>query len=96
MLDLAFTNTKGLVGSAKLKGTLSCSDYEKAAFKILRTVKRIYSKLTPLDFRRADSDLFRYLLGREPCVLSHPTGVGKLSFTMSCATHRRNYRLSRD
>ena len=35
-------------------------------FKILRAVRRAHSKLTALDFRRADFGLFRDLLGRIP------------------------------
>ncbi|GAB0204419.1 mitochondrial enolase superfamily member 1 [Grus japonensis] len=35
-------------------------------FKILRAVRRAHSKLNTLDFRRADFDLFRDLLGRIP------------------------------
>jgi len=33
-------------------------------FKILREARRAHSKLTVLDFRRADFALFRDLLGR--------------------------------
>ena len=33
-------------------------------FKILRAVRKVHSKLTTLDFRRADFGLFRGLLGR--------------------------------
>ena len=33
-------------------------------FKILRQSKRVHSKLATLDFRRADFELFRELLGR--------------------------------
>jgi len=33
-------------------------------FKILRTMRRAHSKLSTLDFRRADSGLFRDLLGK--------------------------------
>ena len=35
-------------------------------FKILRASRRVHSKLTLLDFRRADFGLFRDLLGRVP------------------------------
>ncbi|GAB0191026.1 hypothetical protein GRJ2_001567900 [Grus japonensis] len=66
MLDLVLTNKKGLVGNVKLKGSLGCSDHEMVEFKILRAVRRAHSKLTTLDFRRADFGLFRDLLGRVP------------------------------
>ncbi|GAB0184760.1 hypothetical protein GRJ2_000941300 [Grus japonensis] len=66
MLDLILTNKEGLVGDVKLKGSLGCSDHEIVEFKILRAMRRVHSKLTTLDFRRADFGLFRHLLGRLP------------------------------
>ncbi|GAB0207806.1 hypothetical protein GRJ2_003246300 [Grus japonensis] len=66
MLDLILTNKEGLVGDVKLKGSLGCSDHEMVEFKILRAARRANSKLTTLDFRRADFGLFRDLLGRIP------------------------------
>ena len=64
MMGLVLTNKEGLVGSVKLKGSLGCSDHEMVKFKIPRSVRRTHSKLTTLDFRRADFGLFRDLLGR--------------------------------
>ncbi|GAB0177853.1 hypothetical protein GRJ2_000250600 [Grus japonensis] len=66
MLDLVLTNKKGLVGDVKLKGSLGCSDHEMVEFRILRAAKKVHSKLTTLDFRRAGFGLFRDLLGRKP------------------------------
>ncbi|GAB0203429.1 hypothetical protein GRJ2_002808500 [Grus japonensis] len=66
MLDLALTNKEGLVGNVKLKDSLGCSDHEMVEFKILRAARRVHSKLTTLDFKRADFGLFRDLLGRIP------------------------------
>ncbi|GAB0193175.1 hypothetical protein GRJ2_001782800 [Grus japonensis] len=66
MLDLVLTNKEGLVGNVKLKGSLGCSDHEIVEFKILRAARRVCSKLTTLDFRRADFGLFRDLLGTVP------------------------------
>ncbi|GAB0179147.1 hypothetical protein GRJ2_000380000 [Grus japonensis] len=66
MPDLVLTSKEGLVGDVKLKGSLGCSDHEMVEFKILRAVRRVHSKLTTLDFRRADFGLFRDLLGRIP------------------------------
>ncbi|PKU30860.1 dtw domain-containing protein 2 [Limosa lapponica baueri] len=63
-LDLVLTNKEGLVGNVKLKGSLGCSDHEMVEFKILRTVRRVRSKLTTLDLRRAEFGLLRDLLGR--------------------------------
>jgi len=66
ILDLALTNKEGLVGNVKLKGSLGCRDNEIVEFKILRAARRVHSKLATLDFRRADSGLFRDLLSRVP------------------------------
>ena len=66
MLDLVLTNKEGLVGNVKLKGSLGCSGHEIVEFKIPRAARRVHSKLTTLDFRRADFGLFRDLLGRVP------------------------------
>ena len=66
ILDLDLTNKEGLVGNVKLKGSLGCSDHERVEFKILRAARRAHSKLTTMDFRRADVALFRGLLGRVP------------------------------
>ncbi|GAB0182648.1 hypothetical protein GRJ2_000730100 [Grus japonensis] len=66
MLDLILTNKEGLVGDVKLKGSLGCSDHKMVEFRILRAARRALSKLTILDFRRADFALFRDLLGRIP------------------------------
>ncbi|GAB0205450.1 hypothetical protein GRJ2_003010600 [Grus japonensis] len=66
MLDLLLTNKEGLVGDVKLKGSLGCSDHKMMEFKILRAARKACSKLTTLDFSRADFGLFRDLLGRIP------------------------------
>jgi len=65
-LDLILINKEGLVGNVKLNNSLGCTDHEMVGFKILRAAKRVQSKLTTLDFRRAKSGLFRKLLGRVP------------------------------
>jgi len=66
ILDLFLTNKEGLVGNVKLKGSLGFSDHEMEEFKILRAARRARSKITILDFRRADFGLLRVLLGRVP------------------------------
>ncbi|GAB0193305.1 hypothetical protein GRJ2_001795800 [Grus japonensis] len=62
----AMLDKEVLVGNVKLKGSLGCSDHEMVEFKVLRAVRRVHSKLTALDFRRADFGLSRDLLGRMP------------------------------
>ncbi|GAB0205636.1 hypothetical protein GRJ2_003029200 [Grus japonensis] len=66
MLGLILTNKEDLVGDVKLKGSLGCSDHEMVEFRILRAARRALSKLTALDFSRADFGLFRDVLGRIP------------------------------
>ncbi|GAB0203667.1 hypothetical protein GRJ2_002832300 [Grus japonensis] len=67
MMDLVLTNKEGLVGDVKLKGSLGCSDHDiMVEFKILMAARRMHSKLTTMDFRRADFGLLRDLLGRVP------------------------------
>ncbi|KAJ7409794.1 hypothetical protein BTVI_55579 [Pitangus sulphuratus] len=66
IMDLVLTNKQGLVGNVKLKDSLGCSDHEMVEFKILRTARRVHSKITTLDLRRADFGFFRDLLGKVP------------------------------
>ncbi|PKU31956.1 glycerol kinase [Limosa lapponica baueri] len=64
VLDLILTNKEGLVGNVKHKDSLGRSDHEMIEFTILRAVKRVCSKFTTLDFRRADFGLLWDLIGR--------------------------------
>ncbi|GAB0185586.1 nucleoside diphosphate kinase 6 [Grus japonensis] len=59
MVDLVLTNKEGLVENVKLKGSLGCSDHEIVKFNIHRGARRVHSKLTTLDFSRADFGLFK-------------------------------------
>ncbi|KAK4817889.1 hypothetical protein QYF61_002058 [Mycteria americana] len=52
-LDLILTNEEGLTGDVKVEGSLGCSDNEMVEFGILKGRRRVKSKLTALDFRRA-------------------------------------------
>ena len=63
---LTLTKKEGLTGDVKAEGSLGCSDHEIVEFRIVRGWSRVKSKITVLDFRRADFGLFRYLLGRVP------------------------------
>ncbi|PKU28257.1 dtw domain-containing protein 2 [Limosa lapponica baueri] len=58
MLDLVLTNKGRLVENIMLKG----SDHEMVEFKILRSTRRVHSKLATLEFRRTDFGLLRDLL----------------------------------
>jgi len=66
MLDLVLTNKEGLVRNVKLKGTLGCSGHKMVELRILRATRRAHSKLTTLDFGRADFGILRDLPGRVP------------------------------
>ena len=64
LLDLVFKNREGLVGDVVVRSWLEQSDHEKVEFSILGEVRRGISKTAVLDFRRADLELFRTLVGR--------------------------------
>jgi len=66
MLDLVLINKEGLMGNVKVKGSRGCNDHEMVELKILRAARRVHSKLTTLEFRRADFGLCRDLLGKVP------------------------------
>ena len=66
LLDLILTKNERLVGNVKIKGNLGCSDHEIVEFRILGARRRVKSKLTTLDFIRAEFGLFNDLLGRLP------------------------------
>ncbi|PKU28688.1 dtw domain-containing protein 2 [Limosa lapponica baueri] len=64
MLDLVLTNNEGLVANVEPKSSLGCSDHNMVEFKTLRVAWGVRSKLTTLDFRRADFGFLSDLLGR--------------------------------
>lgn len=66
MLELVPADKEAVVSTSRnvsFKGSLGCSDHEMVEFKILRDARMVHSKLTNLDFRRADFGLFRKLFG---------------------------------
>jgi len=66
LLDLVLTNKEGLVEDVKVGGRLGCSDHEAVEFRILCVGSRAISRIKTLDFRRANSGLFKELLGGIP------------------------------
>jgi len=68
LLDLVLTNREGLVENVKVGGSLGCSDHEMVEFRILHGGSRAISRIKNLDFRRANFDLFKELLGGIPWV----------------------------
>ena len=65
-LDLLFTNREGLVGDVEVGGCLGQSDHEMIDFSIHGGAWRGNSKTATLDFRRADFELFKRLIGGVP------------------------------
>ena len=63
LLDLVLTNKEGLVENVKVGSSLGCSDHEMVEFRILHGGSRAVSRITVLDFTRANFGLFRDLLG---------------------------------
>ncbi|PKU35647.1 glycerol kinase [Limosa lapponica baueri] len=64
LLDLVLTNKEGLVEDIKVGGSLGCSDHDKTEFRIVGSMCKTTSRT--LDFRRANFDLFKKLLGEIP------------------------------
>ena len=66
LLDLVLTTKEGLVEDVKVGGSLGCSDHAMVEFRILRGRSRAISRITSLDFGRANVGLFKDLRGRIP------------------------------
>ena len=68
LLDLGLMNKEGLAEDVKVGGSLGSRDCEMVNFRILRGGSRTISRIKTLDFRRANFDLFKELLGGIPWV----------------------------
>lgn len=55
---------KDLLGNVETGSSFSCSKHETLEFTILRGGNKTKSRIMVLNFRRKNSDLFRYPLGR--------------------------------
>ena len=64
ILDFALNSEEGLLNNMKLKVILGCRDYNMLEIRVLRSTKRVLSKLATLDFRRAVFNLFKELSAR--------------------------------
>lgn len=64
LLDFMLTNREGLVGDVETGDSLGCRDHGIGKFSIRSEGSRAASKITTMDFRRANVSLFRDLLGR--------------------------------
>nr|XP_021147952.1 uncharacterized protein LOC110361212 [Columba livia] len=65
-LDLILTNKEGLVEAVKVESCLGCSNHEMVVFEISCGRNRIASRITTLDFSRANFGFFMHLLGEIP------------------------------
>jgi len=63
LLDLVLTNKVELVENVKAGGSFGCSDHEMVEFRILCGESRAISRITALDFRRANFGYFKDLAG---------------------------------
>ncbi|CAM5145543.1 unnamed protein product [Natator depressus] len=66
LLDLLLTNREELVGEAKVDGNLGGSDHKMVEFRILTQGRKESSRIQTLDFRKADFDSLRELMGKIP------------------------------
>ncbi|PKU42932.1 rna-directed dna polymerase from mobile element hypothetical protein [Limosa lapponica baueri] len=63
LLDIVQTNKEGLVDDIQVGGNLGCSNHGKIEFRIVGSTHKPISRTETLDFRRANFDLFKKLLG---------------------------------
>lgn len=54
LLDLILANKEELDGYGRVRNSLCCSDYEIVEFRILRGGNEAKSRISDLDFRKAD------------------------------------------
>ena len=66
ILDLLSVNRECLVGDVKVGGRLGHSDHEMLDFSIPVEPQRGVSRTATLDFQRADFNLFRTMVERDP------------------------------
>ena len=66
LLDLVFTNKEGLVRDVMTEGSSGCSNREMVEFKTLCGRSTAEGRIATLDFRRANFDFFKDLLGGIP------------------------------
>lgn len=66
VLDLLFRNKKRTDQRYKGQSSLGSSDHEMLEFRLLRELSKTNSRITALNFKTGDFDLFRDLFGRLP------------------------------
>ena len=66
LFDLVLINKDGLVRHVKAGSILGCRDHEMVAFSIICGRRKAISRIANPNFRRANTDLFKNLLGGIP------------------------------
>ena len=66
MLDMMLTNVSDLISDIKTGGSLGCSDHALVEFTVLRDIGKATIKVRTLNFRKANFQLFKELVGRTP------------------------------
>jgi len=60
------TSASELIGGVKIGGSLGCSDHALVEFTVLRDMGKVRSMVRTLNFRKANFQLFRELVGNRP------------------------------
>lgn len=66
LLDLVFVNREGLVGVVMLGDCLDCSDQELVDFRVCGVMRKKFSRVATLNFKRANLKLLKELLSSVP------------------------------
>lgn len=66
LLDLLFVNREGLMGYVMIYGCLGQSDHKMIEFKGFGVMRRKFSRIATLDFKRAKLKVLRELLSSVP------------------------------
>ncbi|XP_030324209.1 nipped-B-like protein [Calypte anna] len=66
LLDLVLINKEEVLKDIKVGHSLGSGNHEKAEFRIMGSMHKTMSRIAPLDFRRANFDLLKKLLGEIP------------------------------
>lgn len=71
LLDLLVTNTSELTGDIEIGDNPSCSDLHWWSLHILRDVGQVRAKVRPVNFRKANFQIFRETVRRIPWKTVH-------------------------
>ncbi|KAJ7425634.1 hypothetical protein BTVI_02330 [Pitangus sulphuratus] len=66
ILNLVITKTSELISNIKTGDSLGCSDHALVEFAVLRDMGQVRSTVRPLNFRKADFQLFKEIVNRTP------------------------------